>query len=555
MITQDLMMGFLSRTQAFSTAARSGIGTEKATTTVSKAPYEKEESFNTQLKAAENRRNSNRAELKEPMRKDKVRVNSYREANRINRNSETKDTRESTKANGDNDRKANRNEEDKKVKKPAGKGISQEELAIAQILGIQPEAFRDIMASLGIETQNFQNEDKVSAIVESISQKLGLSEDQTNTLKELITGVIELMDAKKGDAGYAVLSETKGIDEDEVNIQEAKGNKEISAQVSSQKGELQKDSLEGLVEKLKEKIQELTQKVQENPEEMKKELTKIVEGMLEKYGRKAAVEDSIKDNAVTSAQEETSKVTKGDAEKSMQSSDNKSESQKSDEHRPNSTEESLKASDENTGSKTQEHVYLKSSKEDLGLESKAEIKSINSDLNAAGIKEQGTLNKTAGEAEVFKNLKEQPVSKREILTQIIDKAKIVFNGDKSEMVLSMRPESLGKLSMKIVTENGIITAKFIAESQQVKEVLESNMQLLKDTLEKQGFSVQGFSVSVGGNPSREFNGHREQGKEGKANNSKVGAMAHISKATMEAAANIEKVNPYIMGENRINLTA
>lgn len=555
MITQDLMMGFLSRTQALSTAARSGIGTEKATTTVAKAPYEKVESFNTQLKAAENRRNSNRAEPKEPMGKDKARVNSYREAIRTSKNLGTKDTREAPKAVDDTDTKAGRNDEDNTVKKPVGKGVSPEELAIAQVLGVQPEAFRDIMANLGIETQDFQNEDKISTIVESISQKLGLDPDQTNTLKELITGVIELMDTPKGDAGYAVLSETKGIDEDEVNIQEAKGKMETSAELSSQKVEVQKNPLEGLVEKLKERIQELTQKVQENPEEMKKELTKIVEGMLEKYGKKAAAEDSIKDNTVTSAQEEPSKVIKADTDKSMQSSDDKSESQKSKEPKQNNTEENLKASDEKTVTNTQEHVYLKSSKEDLGLDSKADIKSVSSDVNATGIKEQGTLNKTAGEAEVYKNLKEQPVSKREILTQIIDKAKIVFNGDKSEMVLSMRPESLGKLSMKIVTENGIITAKFIAESQQVKEVLESNMQLLKDTLEKQGFSIQGFSVSVDSNPSREFNGHREQGKEVRANNSKVGAMGHNSIATMEAAANIEKVNKYMMGENKINLTA
>ncbi|KNY28378.1 flagellar hook-length control protein FliK [Pseudobacteroides cellulosolvens] len=553
MITQDLMMGFLSRAQAFSTAAKSGIGTEKASSAVLKAPYEKEASFNTQLKAAENRRNSNRADSKEPIGKDKARINSYREAIRTSQNTGTKDTKESTKAVDDTDRKARRNEEDNNVKKPVGKGISQEELAIAQVLGIQPEVFRDIMANLGIETQDFQNEDNVSSIVESISQKLGLSGDQMNALKDLITGVMELMDTKAGQAGYVVLSETKGIDE--VNIQESKGKMETSPEVSSHKGELQKSPLDGLVEKLKEKIQELTQKVQENPEEMKKELAKIVEGMLEKYGRKAAADDIIKDNSATSTQEETSLVIKGDTEKSMQSSDNESESSKSKEPKSNTTEENLKASDENTETKTQEHVYLKSSKEDLGLESKADIKSISSDLNAAGIKEQGTLNKTAGEVDVYKSLKEQPVSKREILTQIIDKAKVVFNGDKSEMVLSMRPESLGKLSMKIVTENGIITAKFVAESQQVKEVLESNMQLLKDTLEKQGFSIQGFSVSVDSNPSREFNGHRENGNEVKTNNSKVGVNGHNPIASMEAAANIEKVNPYIMGENRINLTA
>ena len=104
------------------------------------------------------------------------------------------------------------------------------------------------------------------------------------------------------------------------------------------------------------------------------------------------------------------------------------------------------------------------------------------------------------------------------------------------------------------TENGIIKQVY-SKSQQVKEVLESNMQLLKDTLEKQGYVIQGFSVSVDSDKSREFHGHRDYGKEQKAGNGKVGGISHKAIASMEAETNIEKVNPYLMGESRINLTA
>jgi len=71
------------------------------------------------------------------------------------------------------------------------------------------------------------------------------------------------------------------------------------------------------------------------------------------------------------------------------------------------------------------------------------------------------------------------------------------------MVIDLKPEHLGKLELKIVTERGMVVAKFVAENEQVKAALESNMNMLKESLEKQGFLVEGFSVTVGDNKRRE----------------------------------------------------
>ena len=72
------------------------------------------------------------------------------------------------------------------------------------------------------------------------------------------------------------------------------------------------------------------------------------------------------------------------------------------------------------------------------------------------------------------------------------------------MLIKLKPDNLGKVTMQISVENGNISAKFLAESQKVKEILESNMQELKDQLAKQGMAVQEMSVSVG-NDNREQN--------------------------------------------------
>jgi len=68
---------------------------------------------------------------------------------------------------------------------------------------------------------------------------------------------------------------------------------------------------------------------------------------------------------------------------------------------------------------------------------------------------------------------------------------VVLSGDKSEMVIDLKPEHLGKLELKCY-RRGMVVAKFVAENEQVKAALESNMNMLKESLEKQGFLVEGL---------------------------------------------------------------
>jgi flagellar hook-length control protein FliK len=85
-----------------------------------------------------------------------------------------------------------------------------------------------------------------------------------------------------------------------------------------------------------------------------------------------------------------------------------------------------------------------------------------------------------------------------VVEQIIEKAQTLSADNKSEMVMVLKPESLGKISLKVIHERGEIVARFVAETEQVKSILESNMQLLKDSLQKSGFTITSLSVSVGG---------------------------------------------------------
>lgn len=84
----------------------------------------------------------------------------------------------------------------------------------------------------------------------------------------------------------------------------------------------------------------------------------------------------------------------------------------------------------------------------------------------------------------------------EIMKQVTDQVKIEIRANITEMKMTLRPEQLGDISLKVVTENGIVSAELKAESEKVKEILESNAAQLKELLNEQGIEVSEISVSV-----------------------------------------------------------
>jgi len=96
------------------------------------------------------------------------------------------------------------------------------------------------------------------------------------------------------------------------------------------------------------------------------------------------------------------------------------------------------------------------------------------------------------------NIIKEPVDARTfVIRQVVEKVETLVNEDKKEVVMQLKPDSLGKITLRVIHERGEIVARFVAENDQVKSILESNMQMLRDSLQRNGVSVQSLSVSVG----------------------------------------------------------
>ena len=98
----------------------------------------------------------------------------------------------------------------------------------------------------------------------------------------------------------------------------------------------------------------------------------------------------------------------------------------------------------------------------------------------------------------------------DIASQIIDQVKLQIRPDNAKMEIQLNPEHLGKVELEVSSKNGELSARLNVQNDQVKEAVESQMQILRDTLEAQGLKVENIEVTVA-----EF-GFRFQDEQGSA---------------------------------------
>jgi len=85
---------------------------------------------------------------------------------------------------------------------------------------------------------------------------------------------------------------------------------------------------------------------------------------------------------------------------------------------------------------------------------------------------------------------------QQLFDQVVERAKLLVKLNSSEMDIELKPDSLGKLSIKVLLEDGLVTARFITDNHRVKQVLESNLTFLRQNLENQGLKVDRTEVEV-----------------------------------------------------------
>lgn len=113
----------------------------------------------------------------------------------------------------------------------------------------------------------------------------------------------------------------------------------------------------------------------------------------------------------------------------------------------------------------------------------------------------GAVTESVAASGVSESRETVPVFARPVaagLEQMVKAATVHVDGDLSEIRLQLQPQRLGDLELHLTVERGVVAAHFIAQSEEVRALIESSLADLERHLTEQGAADVSLSVSVGG---------------------------------------------------------
>src|SRR5690554_3652913 len=114
------------------------------------------------------------------------------------------------------------------------------------------------------------------------------------------------------------------------------------------------------------------------------------------------------------------------------------------------------------------------------------------------------------------NLTDQIELAEKVVKQIQTEARVMVKDGVAKVEMHLEPKELGKLELSLVIDRDVVTAKFVAESQTVQSIIESNLDNLRSSLQEAGLKAEMLQVGVetsgfGFNGQQEPTFHSKQG--------------------------------------------
>jgi flagellar hook-length control protein FliK len=88
------------------------------------------------------------------------------------------------------------------------------------------------------------------------------------------------------------------------------------------------------------------------------------------------------------------------------------------------------------------------------------------------------------------------VHEDDVIRQLTERFHITSRNMDSRINIKLHPAELGELKIDLTVKEGAIRANVVAQSQQTVDILEKNIQKLKNMLEQQGYAVEQISLSA-----------------------------------------------------------
>ena len=83
-----------------------------------------------------------------------------------------------------------------------------------------------------------------------------------------------------------------------------------------------------------------------------------------------------------------------------------------------------------------------------------------------------------------------------VMPQIVRGLATLVRDGMAEMRLQLQPGDLGEIEMRVRTMDGVVRGQMMVQHPEIKQLLESQVERLRDALEQQGLALEGFDVDV-----------------------------------------------------------
>lgn len=148
---------------------------------------------------------------------------------------------------------------------------------------------------------------------------------------------------------------------------------------------------------------------------------------------------------------------------------------------------------------------------------------------------------------------------KEIVEQIVKEIKVTVSTSQTSMEMVLTPETLGRVNLTVTAKDGVMTAHMITETEAAKDAIESQMAILKETLDQQGLKVDAVEVTVAANDfdfmnqSQMHEDNSQQQEEVKKSGNKLKMMEDETEEIQTSES--ESVNASIGKGTQIDLSA
>lgn len=115
----------------------------------------------------------------------------------------------------------------------------------------------------------------------------------------------------------------------------------------------------------------------------------------------------------------------------------------------------------------------------------------------SGVSAQQPLTQQSAPVELAEPKAAQQLAKYDVPGQIVEQARLIRTDEDTQMVIRLKPEHLGELTLRVRVENGVVNASFYSENAQVRSLLEASLFQLKQDLASQGIKVDNVGVYAG----------------------------------------------------------